>query len=134
MTTKTAGGKITGLLALSLDATVALNVGDPVMVSGDYECILATGAKPTLGHVSVANKEPVRGVATRPAQVPGPVTVEARGFYVRTVLSSAAIAAGTAVRIGAAGALVASGAGEREEGILLVASTAPGQRCDVLFT
>lgn len=134
MTTKTAGGKITGLLALSLEAQVALEVGDPAMVSGDYECVLATGASPTLGHVSVANKAPVRGVANRPAEVPGPVTVEAKGFYVRTVLSGGAIPAGSGVAYGAAGALLAVAVGDARDGIALMEASGAGERIDVLFT
>ncbi len=40
MATKTAKGKITGLLALTCEGAVALNVGDPVMVSAAYTVIL----------------------------------------------------------------------------------------------
>lgn len=134
MTTKTSGGRITGLLALSMEAEVALNVGDPVMGSGDYECILNDGTKPLIGHVSVANKAPTRGTATRAAEVPGPVTVEARGFYVRKCLASAAIAAGAPVGYGAAGALAAVALGNAAEcGVALTASTAGAQYIDVLF-
>lgn len=134
MTTKTTGGKITGLLALSCEATVALNIGDPVMLNGPYEVVLATGAKPCLGHVSVPNKAPVRGVATRPAEVPGPVTVEAKGWYVRTVLSGGAIGAGAGVVYGAAGALTAVAGLAARDGIALTPTTAAGQKLDVLFT
>lgn len=133
MTTKTAGGRITGLLALSCEAEVALQKGDPVMVVGDYEVALADGTKPMLGSVGVANKAPVHGVATRPAQVPGPVTIEARGFYVQTRIASAAFAAGVGLRHGAAGALVAAAAGERIDCISLVHSTAAGQKIDVIY-
>jgi hypothetical protein len=134
MTTKTAGGKITGLLALSYEAEVALEIGDPVMGSGDYECVLNDGTKPVIGHVSVANKEPVRGVATRPAQVPGPVTVEAIGFYVRKVVAGGVIAAGAPVGYNATGDLVAVVLGDPAEcGVALVAAAQAGDKIDVLF-
>jgi hypothetical protein len=134
MVTKTPGGRITGLLALTVEAQVALEKEDPVMVTGDYEVGLADGTKPNLGHVSVANKAPVHGTATRPAEVPGVCTVEARGFYVRTILSDGAIAAGVGVAYGAAGALAAVAAGAHYDGIVLTHATAAGQKIDVLFT
>lgn len=134
MTTKNEGGKITGLLALSMEAEVALDVGDPVMGSGDYECVLNDGTKRVIGHVSVANKEPVRGVANRPAQVPGPVTVEARGLYVRTVLSGGAIAAGASVGYNATGDPVAVALGAASEcGVALTGAAGAGEKIDVLF-
>ena len=134
MTTKTKGGKITGLIALSMEAEAALEVGDPVMGSGDYECVLNDGTKRVIGHVSVANKEPVRGVATRPALVPGPVTVEALGFYVRTVVSGGAIAAGASVGYDATGDLVSVALGAASEcGVALVAASGAAEKIDVLF-
>lgn len=133
MTTKTSGGRITGLIALSMEAEVALNTGDQVMGSGDYECILGTNAKPIIGHVSVANKEPVRGVATRPAQVPGPVTVEARGFYVRKVTAGGIIAAGDPVGYDATGVLVAVALGAANECGVALTGAAAAAKLDVLF-
>lgn len=135
MTTKRSGGRITGLLALTLEAQVALNVGDPVHVTGTYECALGDGTKPIVGHVSVANKKPQFGAATRDPEIPGEVTVEALGFYVRTVVSGGAFGAGVGVGYGAAG-LVAAGAGPPvvpQVGVSLMASTAAGQKVDVLF-
>lgn len=135
MTTKTAGGKITGLLALTLEAQVALNVGDPVMVTGPYECGLADGTKPVVGFVSVANKMRQAGTGNFPVnKVPGDVTVEARGFMVRRMTSGGAFAAGASVGIGAGGALVAAGAAVARIGIALIASTGSGQKVDVLIT
>lgn len=134
MTTKTQGGRITGLLALSFEAEVALEVGDAVQGSGDYECVLADGTKPVIGICSVANKEPVRGVATRPAQVPGDVTIEAIGFMVRSLVAGAAIAAGVSVGYDATGALVGVALGAANEcGVALTSTTAAGQKLDVLF-
>lgn len=134
MTTKTAGGRITGLLALSCEAQVALETGDGVMITGDYEVGLCDGTKPLLGNVSVANKAPVRGTADRPAEVPGPVTVEAIGFYVLTLLAGGAIPAGSPVGYNATGDLVAVPLGDpSERGVALTGTTGIGQKLDVLF-
>lgn len=97
MTTKLSGGKITGLLALSCEAQYAGEIGDYVHVTGDYEVNLADGTKPTLGKVSVANKKRV-GSDFPVADNPGPVTVEARGLFVDTVVSGGVIAAGAGIR------------------------------------
>lgn len=135
MTTKSAGGKITGLLAITLEAQVALNVGDPVMVTGPYECGLADGTKPVVGFVSVANKTRQAGTGNFPVnKVPGDVTVEARGVMVLRRTSGGIFAAGANVGIGAGGALVAAGAGVATIGIALMAATAAGQKVDVLVT
>lgn len=134
MTTKTEGGRITGLLALTVQAQVALNAGDAVVVTGDYEVGLATDVKPVLGHVSVANKAPVHGVATRPAQVPGDVTVEARGFYVNLTTAAGVIAAGMPVGYNATGGMVQVALGAANAcGIALQAATGAGDKIDVLF-
>lgn len=132
MTTKAAGGKITGLLALTLEAQVALNVGDPVMVTGPYECGLADGTKPVVGFVSVANK--MRQAGAYPVnKVPGDVTVEARGYMVRSITSGGAITAGAPVGIGAGGALLAVGAGVARIGIALMPAAGAGTKVDVLI-
>lgn len=110
MTTKLAGGKITGLLALTLEAQYAASIGDPVMVTGPYEVGLANGTKPLLGHVSVANKKRL-GADYPVANTPGDVTVEALGFYVNKCTSGQAITAGAAVRVTAGGLLVPVGTG-----------------------
>lgn len=110
MTTKLAGGKITGLLALSVEAQAALEIGDPTMITGPYEVGLMDGSRPLLGHVSVANKG--RSGSTFPASiVPGPCTVEALGLYVRTCPAGADIDAGEAVGYSAGGLLVPRGFG-----------------------
>lgn len=93
MATKTVGGKITGLLALTCEAQVDLEIGDNVMLTGPYEVELADGTAPVLGRVSVANKGRVG--ATFPDHItPGDCTVEARGWYVAKCVSGAAITAG----------------------------------------
>jgi hypothetical protein len=135
MTTKVKGGAITGLLALTVEAQVAMNVGDAVHVTGPYEVGLANGTKPVLGVVSVANKAPQFGTTTRGALVPGVVTVEARGFFVRTTLVAGIITAGQGITYAAAGVVAVGtvGAGTEVVGIALTASTAAGQTIDILF-
>jgi hypothetical protein len=135
MTTKRSGGKITGLLALTLEATVATDVGDYVMVNGDYTCALADGSKPVLGKVSVSNKKRISntmGTSVGNPSVPGDVTVEARGLYVDTVLAGGAFAAGVEVGIGAANTVVVAGGGVATIGISLMASTGAGDDVDIL--
>lgn len=105
MTTKTVGGKITGLLALTLEATAALNAGDPVHVSGDFQVARADGTKPCIGWVSVPNVR--RGTGANAglypvANTPGDVTVEARGYAVKDFLCAAVVAAGVDVGFAAA--------------------------------
>lgn len=104
MVTKQHGGKITGLLALTAEAQEALNRGDAVHLSGDYEVEKADGTKPILGYISVANKGrvgSVMGTSVGNPLVPGVVTVEARGFMVREVKAGAAVNAGDEVVVGA---------------------------------
>lgn len=135
MTTKTSGGKITGLLALSCEAAVATDVGDYVHLSGDYTVALADGTKPVLGKVSVSNKKRVNTLMSTTVgvdNVPGPVTVEARGLYVDKVLAGGAFAAGAAVGIGAANTVVAAGGGVATIGIALMASVGVGDDVDIL--
>lgn len=137
MTTKAAGGKITGLLALTLEAQSALNVGDPVHITGDYSCDKADGTKPVVGFVSVANRrrgtfaEGKAGVYPVNA-VPGDVTVEAMGYMVMTLVAgTGGVTAGAPVAIGAAGIVVASGAGTARMGTALETATA-GNKFDCL--
>jgi hypothetical protein len=132
MTTKAAGGKITGLIALTLEAQSALEVGDPVMVTGDYECDLADGSQPIVGIVSVRNVGRGANGAYPVAVTPGDVTVEARGWLVVTKLSGGAITAGTGVGINATGDLVADGTGVAHLGIALMGATGAGTKIDVL--
>ena len=134
MTTKASKGKITGHLALTCEAQVAMDVGDYVHVVGDYEVALADGSRPVLGKVSVANKgrqSNVMGTSVGNPVVPGDVTVEARGFNVDTITAAGAFGAGVEVGVGAAG-LVAAGAGVETIGISLMASTGAGDEVDVL--
>ena len=137
MTTKLAGGKITGLLALTMEATVALDVGDLVHVNGDYTVTLADGTKPILGRCSVANKgataTPMSRTVGTPV-VPGDVTIEARGISVEEFVSDGVFAAGVEVGTADGTTVVALGAGVQKIGISLLASTAAGESVDVLIT
>lgn len=138
MTTTTAGGKITGLLALTCLTDVALAVGDFVHLVGNYKVALADGTKPVLGHVSVRNVKRTSSptstsypVAATPG---GQVTVETPGFYVKThVAGAGGVTAGTDVGIGAAGALLTAGAGVRTIGVALTTGAA-GAAVDVLVS
>lgn len=135
MATKKAGGRITGHLALTCEAAVALQVNDHVHISADYTVSLADGTKPVIGHVSVRNVKRVSTPTsdTFPVANPGgDVTVEARGWNVQSFISGAALAAGIEVGRDAAGDLVALGAGVAKVGITLTATTAAGQAVDVL--
>lgn len=135
MTTKRSGGKITGLLALTMEAQVALDVGDWCHIVGDYEVGLANGTKPVLGHCSVSNKKRisnVMGTSVGNPNVPGDVTVEARGFYVKTEIAGGAFAAGVEVGVGAGNTIVAAGANVATIGISLMASSGAGDDVDLL--
>lgn len=135
MTTKTAGGRISARIALTLEATAALNIGDAVHVVGDYQCNLADGTKPIVGFVSVQNRQRDVVTGNYPVNlVPGDVTVEAIGHMVITRKSGGAFAAGAAVGINATGALVAAGGGVRTVGVALIAATGANQDVDVLIT
>lgn len=135
MATKTAKGKITGLLALTMEAQVPTDIGDPVHVSGDYEVEIADGSKPVLGFVSVSNKQRFSNsmsTSVGNAKVPGDVTVEARGFMVRTIPAGDAFDAGEEVGINGDGDLVAGGADVATVGISLMAAADAGDLVDVL--
>lgn len=135
MTTKTSGGKITGLLALTVEAQVALETGDWVHITGPYEVDLADGSKPVLGHCSVANTRRLSSPTstTYPSpEVPGDVTVEARGLYVKEALAAGALSAGIAVGVDVNNRIAATGAGVAEIGILLTDAAAADDPVDVL--
>lgn len=137
MTTASAGGRITGHLALTVAATAALNENDPVMLTGDYQVGLCDGTKPSIGYVSVKNvKRVVTDTAsTFPVGNPGgDVTIEARGLNVGTFLSGGAIVAGNYVKVNNAGAYVDGGVvwAVGIVGIALVHTTAAGQSFDCL--
>lgn len=137
MTTKTPGGKITGLLALTVEAAVALQVGDFVHLSDDYTVTLADGSKPILGIVTVRNVKRTGDQWSTEVGVGnagGDVTVEAAGFYVFQKAAGGAFAAGVAVGIGAGGALLAAGAGVQTIGVALTASSGAADVVDVLVT
>jgi hypothetical protein len=102
MATKQHGGKITGLLALTVEAQEAINRNDPVHLVGDYEVEKADGTKPVLGFASVVNRKRVNTVTSTTvgvANVPGDITVEARGFMVLELTAAGTIGAGDSVAI-----------------------------------
>lgn len=137
MTTKATGGRITGLLALTCEAQDALDIGDCVQLVGDYEVEAADGTGTLLGVVSVSNKKrvsTVMGTSVGNANVPGDVTVETPGFFVRQMRLGATLAAGARVGIGAGGQdeVIAVGAGVAECGILLTGGD-DGDLADVLW-
>lgn len=133
MTTKAAGGKITGLLALTCEAQEALAVRDWVHLVGDYEVEKADGTKPVLGVVSVSNKGRNPATGAYPASiVPGDVTIEARGFYVSVLVSGGAIDAGEPVGYdGTAVVQVVDGA-INQIGVALTGTVGAGEDLDVL--
>jgi hypothetical protein len=140
MTNKNAGGRITGLLALTCEAAVSLKVGDHVQLSGPYTVTLADGTVKPLGRVSVSNKKRVLGgndytQSSIAYGVAGePVTVEVPGFAVMTHPAGAAITAGAPVGINGSGALVAVAAGAVNRiGTALTTTTAAGQSIDYLL-
>lgn len=137
MTTKQSGGKITGILALTMEATVGLDVGDWVHVNGDYTVALADGTKAVLGRCSVSNKKSVSTAMSYTAgvdRVPGDVTIEARAVSVETTVSGDVIAAGDPVGIvDNALETVAEDAINRV-GTALMAATAAGQDIDHTVT
>lgn len=135
MTTKTAGGKITGLLALTVESggSYSAAVNDWVELSADYVCVLATGTKQVLGRVSVKNVKRTSSATSTsfPVANPGgPLTVEVAGFAVYTEVADATIVAGDIVVIGAAGVTKAIATGvvpsatEKIIGIALTSATA----------
>lgn len=104
MTTKQSGGKITGLLALTMEAQESIDFNDPIHVIGDYEVEKADGTRPVLGYASVINRGRVGnafGTSVNNAVVPGDITVEARGLMVVEVEAGAPIEAGREVAVGA---------------------------------
>lgn len=135
MTTKKAGGRISGAINLTLEATVALAVGDPVHLTDDYTCVKADGSKPVVGHVVTANVKRTSSATDGSypvALTPGDVAVEARGFAVQVFTAGAsAITAGTLVGWGALSTLVPAGGGVATIGIALMTVEA-GEKVDVL--
>lgn len=134
MTTKTAGGIITGRLALTLEAQEALEVGDPVIITGPYECEKANGGNAFAGIVTDANKKRVGGTYPNP-EVPGDVTVEAPGKFVYTVPAEVAIDPGERVHLSATGGFVPAGDAAAVGAAVGLALTgaAIGADLDVLF-
>lgn len=132
MTTKLAGGRITGHIGLTLEATNALAVGDPVHITATYTCVKADGSKPVVGQVTVANKKRVAG-AYPADDAPGDVSVDAHGFAVQVFKSVGALAtAGIKVGIDVNGKVAVPGANVQNIGVLLSTATGANQDVDVL--
>ena len=126
MTTKTFGGKITGLLALTVEAQEALEIGDWVQLSGDYEVEKADGTKPVLGKVSVTNKKrvsSVMGTSVGNANVPGDVTVETPAFFVSREIAAETVVAGEEIALTASGLVSAASAAVNEVSRLTITAT-----------
>lgn len=137
MTTKSAGGKITGLLALTVEAQEALDVGDVVHLVGDYEVEIADATKRTLGVVTVANKgrvSSVMGTSVGNPVVPGDVTVDVPGFMVRTMTLGGTVAAGDPVGLNGAGEAITVAAGHISEFGIALTGGDDGDLADVLWT
>lgn len=131
--TNTAGGKISGYIALTLEAAYAAAANDAVMMSADYTCVKADGSKPVVGYVDTPNVRRTGG--TYPAaNNPGPVAVEARGFSVRTlkVATGATVVVGTSVGVDSTGNVAPSGSGVADIGIALMGGAAAAS-IDVLI-
>jgi hypothetical protein len=110
MTTKTAGGRISSRIALTLEAASALDVGDPVSITGPYECDLADSGDTFAGIVSVANRKRGADGAYPSDEVPGEVTVESPFSAVATVVAgTGGLTAGGKVHLAADGTYVAAG-------------------------
>jgi hypothetical protein len=137
MATTKPGGRITGHLALTVIGSVALQEGDDVIVTDDYEVGLADGSKPSIGHVSVRNVKRTATATTDSFPVDNPggdVTVEARGYNVRCELSGGAIVAGNYVKVNGTGDLVDGGVvwSVANVGIALTSTTGAGQKFDLM--
>lgn len=136
MTTKTTGNKITGIMALTVEAQVAMTKGAPVMITGPYEVGLCDGTKPCIGFVSVVNVKRSTAAGSMGfypvSNAPGDVTVEARGLQVQTFTAAVATAAGVAVGINGAQKVVVDGAGVSHIGVTLTSTSGNNQSIDVL--
>jgi hypothetical protein len=117
MTTKTAGGRISSRIALTLEAQSALDVGAPVSITGPYECDTADSGDTFVGIVSVANVKRGANGAYPTDDVPGEVTVESIFSFVGTVVAgTGGVTAGDRIFLSAAGAF-GNAAGITEVGV-----------------
>lgn len=127
------GGRISGFLNDTFEATDPLEISDPVIIVGDRQVGVPDGTKTIVGYVAVSSKKRVLG--NYPVvNDPGTVTVEMRGFAVRKVLVGAApVAAGIDVGHSAASprGVVAMGAGVTKSGVTLHSASA-GAYVDIL--
>lgn len=131
MTTKSKGGVIRPAVALTCEAQYAAAVGDPVMVTGDYEVEKADGSAPCIGQVSAVTKAVPATGGNRTVQNPGDVTVESFGTGVLTFVLADTLAAGILVGIDSAGKLDVPGVGILAIGVLLTGGDADDE-ADVL--
>lgn len=110
MTTKTPGGRISARIALTLEAQSALNIGDPIQITGPYACDKGDATHPCVGYVVTPNVARGTGATVGQfpvAQTPGDVAVEVKGHAVTTqVAGTGGVTAGLGVKIGAAGIFV----------------------------
>jgi len=105
MTTKTAGGRISARVALTLEAQVAIDVGQPVSITGPYECGIAASGDTFAGVVSVANVKRGASGAYPTDDAPGEVTVESPFSAVVTVVAgTGGVTAGDPIFVNASGA------------------------------
>jgi hypothetical protein len=138
MTTTSTKGRITGALALTMAADVALAEGDHVHVIDDYKVALADGTKSVIGTVTVRSVKRVVDATSSTFPVAtttgSQVTVDVYGFSVETRLAGGAIAAGADIGINGSGEIVTAGAGVAKIGVALTHTTAAGQELDYLTT
>lgn len=119
--TTAAGGKISGLLALTFETDVSLPKDTAVHVSDNYEVTKADGTKIIVGFVDVPNV--VRAGGNYPVyETPGVVTVEARGYAVRKLTAGGSVTVGDGVKIDSTGRVV-GGATPDDAGYIGVALT-----------
>jgi hypothetical protein len=138
MTTTATKGRITGAIALTCAADVALAVGDHVHVVGPYKVALADGSKTVIGTVTVTSVKRISTNTTSTFPVAtttgSEVTVDVYAYSVETRLCGAACAAGADVGIAADATIKPVAAGVKKIGVALTTTTAPGQEIDVLTT
>lgn len=116
-----AGGKISGLLALTFETDVSLPKDTPVHVVDDYEVAAADGTKIVVGYVDVSNVRRVGG-SFPVYETPGVVTVEARGYAVRKLTAGGSVTAGDGVKVNSSQKVV-GGATPDDAGYIGVALT-----------
>lgn len=139
MTTTISGGVISGRIALTMQCQYAAALGDAVSGGpSDYQCQQFNGTLPIVGTVTMPNVRRGTGAlaGTYPQpNVPGDVTVDAKGHSVHQYVSGAtAFAAGAAVGLNATMQVVpyTGAANTQPLGVALNGSSASGTTVDVL--